>query len=185
MPASLKLPLQFDPALLARDLAAAEAYVKWIAHFNKGYYDGDWSGIPLRTTAGAHSPLYPDPTVNEYDNLPVLDQCPYFQHAVRSFECPIRTVRLLRLGGGAVIKEHRDYGLEYEEGEARVHIPVRTNPDVVFMLDGQRLVLAEGEAWYLNVNLPHSVRNDGLADRVHLVIDCVVNDWLREIFERE
>jgi hypothetical protein len=33
---------------------------------------------------------------------------------------------------------------------------------------------------YLNVNLPHRVAHRGAADRIHLVIDCVVNDWLRE-----
>jgi hypothetical protein len=31
----------------------------------------------------------------------------------------------------------------------------------------------EGEAWYLNFNLYHSVENNGRDERVHLVIDCV------------
>ena len=35
-----------------------------------------------------------------------------------------------------------------------------------------------GETWYVNVNLPHSVENLGATDRVHLVIDAVVNDWI-------
>jgi hypothetical protein len=38
--------------------------------------------------------------------------------------------------------------------------------------------MKEGECWYLNFNLPHRVKNSGTADRIHLVIDCVVNDWL-------
>ena len=40
----------------------------------------------------------------------------------------------------------------------------------------------EGEAWYLKFNLKHSVRNNGAAERVHLVVDCVANDWLRSFF---
>ena len=40
----------------------------------------------------------------------------------------------------------------------------------------------EGEAWYLNFSLEHSVRNGGATDRIHLVIDCIVNDWIRSFF---
>jgi hypothetical protein len=36
-----------------------------------------------------------------------------------------------------------------------------------------------GECWYLNFDLPHRVQNLGATDRVHLVVDCQVNDWLR------
>ena len=42
--------------------------------------------------------------------------------------------------------------------------------------------MSEGEAWYLNFNLPHSVENNGERARVHLVIDCLVNDWMRNFF---
>ena len=44
------------------------------------------------------------------------------------------------------------------------------------------MTLAPGETWYLNVNLPHSVTNGGDEPRVHLVVDCEVNGWLRELF---
>lgn len=49
-------------------------------------------------------------------------------------------------------------------------------------LDGKRIEMAEGEAWYLNFNLYHSVRNKGTAARIHLVIDCKVNEWFRSLF---
>ena len=38
--------------------------------------------------------------------------------------------------------------------------------------------MQEGEAWYLNFNLPHRVKNGSSSDRLHLVMDCTVNDWL-------
>ena len=41
----------------------------------------------------------------------------------------------------------------------------------------------EGEAWYLDLNLRHRVDNHSDTDRIHLVIDCVVNDWVRALFE--
>ena len=37
-----------------------------------------------------------------------------------------------------------------------------------------------GELWYFNADQIHEVYNRGGEDRINLVIDCVVNDWLRE-----
>ncbi len=44
--------------------------------------------------------------------------------------------------------------------------------------------MGEGEAWYLDLNLRHTVRNRGDETRIHLVIDCVVNDWLRAVIDQ-
>jgi len=30
--------------------------------------------------------------------------------------------------------------------------------------------------------LPHSVRNEGKTDRIHLVMDCLRNDWSDKLF---
>jgi hypothetical protein len=38
-----------------------------------------------------------------------------------------------------------------------------------------------GECWYLDSGLPHLVRNDGDERRVHLVMDCVVNDFINDL----
>jgi aspartyl/asparaginyl beta-hydroxylase (cupin superfamily) len=69
-----------------------------------------------------------------------------------------------------------------DDGELRVHVPVVTNLDVAFFLAGEQVIMQEGEAWYLNLNLPHRVENHSDIDRIHLVIDCVVDDWVRELF---
>ena len=102
---------------------------------------------------------------------------------MRRFQCPLEAVRLLRLGPHARIREHRDIDLGYEFGEIRIHIPVTSNPEVAFYLDGERVDMKPGEAWYMELNLPHRVENAGTGDRVHLVVDCLLNDWLREMLE--
>jgi hypothetical protein len=43
--------------------------------------------------------------------------------------------------------------------------------------------MAAGSAWYLRLSDPHIVYNRGTADRVHLVIDAVVNKWLRAVLD--
>jgi hypothetical protein len=66
----------------------------------------------------------------------------------------------------------------------RVHIPVTTNEGVDFRLNGVRCPMAAGSSWYLRLADPHSVANRGPADRVHMVIDAVVNGWIAALFDR-
>ena len=90
----------------------------------------------------------------------------------------------MRLAPGSIIKEHHDNDLSFEQGMVRIHIPVVTNDGVDFRLNGLRCVMAAGSSWYLRLSDPHSVANRGTADRVHLVIDAAVNDWVAGLFER-
>src|SRR5262249_18049726 len=120
--------------------------------------------------------------MDDCTDTPVLGRCTYFQEVLRSFECPLSSVRLLRLGAGARIREHTDLNLGYEDEEIRMHIPVATNPQAEFFLKGERVLMNSGECWYLNFNLPHRLYNGGTTDRVHLVIDCRVDEWVRALF---
>jgi hypothetical protein len=44
--------------------------------------------------------------------------------------------------------------------------------------------MAPGSAWYLRLADPHRVVNRGTSDRVHLVIDAVVNDWMLRLLDQ-
>ena len=89
----------------------------------------------------------------------------------------------MRLTPGSVIKEHADLDLSVEDGTARIHIPVTTNEHVEFYLNRSRVVMPVGTVWYLRLSDPHSVHNKGDTDRVHLVIDASVNDWIRDLLQ--
>ena len=155
----------------------------WIEHFNKGYYEGDWSAIPLRSVNGDPRRIFPDPTGKEpYQDTIHLERCPYIKQVVDSFQCEKIDVRLLRLRAGSSIKEHRDFGLAFEDGEVRLHVPVVTHEKLAFYLNKQRVKMGEGECWYLNFNLHHKVDNESEVDRIHLVIDCRLNTWLSGYF---
>jgi quercetin dioxygenase-like cupin family protein len=60
----------------------------------------------------------------------------------------------------------------------RFHVPVTTNPAAVFELEGRPIEMHPGESWYLDFNLRHRVANGGTEPRIHLVVDCIVNDWV-------
>jgi len=178
----LRLPFHFDPEKLRTDLAGV-ADDEWIPHLNRRRYDGRWCGAPLRSIAGSATNLVPDAHGAEsFEDTALLRRSPYFQTVLATLRCPIMAARLLKLDAGSHVAEHVDHALDFEDGEVRLHVPVVTSDDVYFLLDGQRLVMAPGECWYTNVNLPHAVENRGATDRIHLVIDCRVDDWLRQVF---
>ena len=177
----LKLPLSFDPEGLQADLNQVSTD-EWVRHFNDRYYEGEWSGVALRAVEGTSGQLYFDPVTDDVPiDTPVLARCPSLQRVLAALECPVKSARLLKLGAGARIIEHRDYNLSLDDGEVRLHIAITTGPLVDFYLNGERIVMNPGECWYINANLPHKVHNRGDTDRVHLVIDCKVDDWLRAL----
>jgi len=179
---SFKLSFTFDIGRLQDDLDHV-LQSNWIAHFNTTNYSGNWSGLALRAPGGEESSIYPDPFASkEYSNTPLLQSCPYIQTVIESFQCPVLSVRFLRMEPATEIKPHRDHTLSFEDGEVRLHIPIITNELVEFISDGDRLDMKEGDCWYVNASLTHSVANRGTEDRIHLVIDCKVNGWLRSYF---
>jgi hypothetical protein len=180
LPDAVRLPLTFDPAALQDDLARLEA-TAWTRHFIPENYQGDWSVLPLRAPATARHPIqqiYSDPGCRDWVDTPWLLASPAITAALARFDCTVTSVRLMRLTAGSVIKQHRDADLSADYGMARIHVPVITNRQVDFRLGGNRITMAAGECWYLNLSHPHQVSNRGTADRVHLVIDTVVNSWL-------
>lgn len=178
----LQLPFFFDAGLLQQDVDSLSA-MQWLPHYQVKHYEGEWSAIPLRSIGGNANHVIISPADNpDYRDTVFLTGSPYLQKVLQTFQCPLQAVRLLKLNAGSIIKEHRDAELNFERGEIRVHIPVCTHPGVEFFLDKERINLQEGECWYMNFNLPHSIHNKSAVNRVHLVIDALVNDWVKEIF---
>lgn len=178
----LQLPFFFDAGLLQKETDALSA-IQWQPHYQLKHYEGTWSAIPLRSIAGKVDDIIISPTSNtDYRDTVFLDSSPYLKKVLQHFQCPLQAVRLLNLNAGSIIKEHRDAELNFEKGEIRLHIPVLTHADVEFFLDKERIDLKAGECWYMNFNLLHAINNKSSINRVHLVIDALVNDWVKEIF---
>lgn len=157
----------------------------WVDHVNQRDYQGGWDVFPLRCQRqhlNAHPILqgFAIAEGNEWENLPVLAQCPLINSVIAQLQCPVKAVRLMRLKAGAEIHPHRDAGLGIEYGEARLHMPIQTSDAVDFVVDHKRIPMKAGELWYINADQIHEVYNRGDEDRINLVIDCVANDWLRK-----
>lgn len=182
-PQSSRLGLPVPVAALQADVSQLMAR-GWVPHVNRNDYEGAWDVLPLRCLrqhATAH-PILQGFALNgdagDWNDLPVLEGCPGIRQLLDRLQCPVRSVRLMRLHPGASIRPHRDHGLHLGGGEARLHAPVWTNPDVHFVVAGQEVPMREGELWYFNADEEHEVVNHSRTARTHLVMDCGANPWL-------
>ncbi len=181
-PSAFRLPLYFDATRMQTDLERVQQSA-WVAHFNLRMYEGDWSVVPLRAVPGSPIPTFSLPNETRQEDTPLLRDCDYFQQVLKSFQCPLVSARLLRLGAGAVIKEHCDPMMNLDHSEVRIHVVVATNPHVECCIDGVTRHWAAGECWYADFSKPHSFFNRGTTERVHIALDCVLNDWLRDVLQ--
>lgn len=177
----LKLPIAFDLARLQEDLRRVTP-ADWIGHFNTSAYEKGWGCVPLRSVDGRTDHIMP---VNggRFEDTPILARCPYFRQAIDHFQCEKTSVRLMGLEAAGVIHEHRDEGGSLEDGLTRLHIPVQTSPLATFRIDGEEVHFSAGHAWYLNAACLHGAENRSPQARIHLMIDCVTNPWLEQLFQ--
>lgn len=182
---SIKFPIVFDVERLQNDLGKI-INKNWVAHYNTDHYSGKWTSVALMSKSGKSDAIYALPNADEkLVATEILDSCTYFKEILDGFLFEKTAVRLLQLAVGAEIKPHSDHCLGYEDGCFRLHIPIITNTEVEFILDGTRLIMNEGECWYIDANFTHSVANRGLQDRIHLVIDGLRNEWTDAMFYKE
>lgn len=86
-------------------------------------------------------------------------------------DCDVLRVQLADLPAGAAIARHRDGDLLALIH--RLHIPLTTNPHVVFTIADTEFRLEGGMLYELNNAVAHAVRNDGATARVHVLIDLL------------
>ena len=111
---------------------------------------------------------------------------------ISKLPCNFERIRFTKLVAGKSLKKHTDNiddGIKNKK-IVRLHIPIRTNNDVIFTfyenendLKGKLFNLKTGHYYYLDVTKHHSVSNNSNIDRYHLVIDCFVNDELKTLFK--
>jgi hypothetical protein len=177
----LKLPFLFNKEQMQQELQQVLSE-KWSLHYNTQQYKGNWEALALRSIGGSTENIIALDGSNLFEDTYLMGLTPYIKQVVDSIHCPKMSIRLLNLKAGAIIHAHSDLDLYFEEGEVRLHVPIVTHPLVEFYLDGERMMMDEGECWYMNLALKHRLHNKSTIDRVHLVMDCQVNDWLVEQF---
>ena len=172
---SIKLPFHFDTEIIKKELA----------QFTKSEYTDIYNpSVTLETLWLKHLIVPIGGPHEEIKFVPndALKKCPYLLSIFETFKCQTETFRVHTLDPGASIRPHYDSGYSFEHGKIRLHIPVQTNDKVEIILQGEHVKMKEGECWYCNFDTLHEVHNRSDEPRVHLILDCMVNDWMKDIF---
>ncbi|MGW5410543.1 aspartyl/asparaginyl beta-hydroxylase domain-containing protein [Actinomadura geliboluensis] len=180
-PPSAPMRLSFDVDALRADLdllrrgrwRAQRAYSQDGTAMESGV---DWRILPLRSVGG--DPVRTDPGgpgLTDFADTPWLDDAPALAQVIDALPAPVRGVRLMALGAGATVHEHRDYKYGFERGLLRLHVPIDTNPDAVVVIDGVSEHWTAGRLWFGDFGRRHYVANHGDRARVHMVLDCLVS----------
>ena len=129
-----------------------------------GYYTLCWNSDeegPKPFEQGCAKPEYKD---NDNDELnPRKCFTGYGLDVVKSL--PFRSKKWLVTEHvtGTKLITHQD-----SPDKIRVHIPIHTNKDSNWIINGKEYHMEPGWAYLVNTTLPHSVENKGTTDRVHL-----------------
>jgi hypothetical protein len=95
--------------------------------------------------------------------------------------CKIKNLMFYAMLPGGDIPPHRDMVGNVGLGGLRLHIPIVTNLGVNFVVAGKKVVMNPSELWALDTSYMHSVSNNGNENRIHLVMDVIVNDWVLDL----
>ncbi len=121
--------------------------------------------------------------VNSPNYLPQLDERNYcvpngfakgiIGEILASFKAKYTRSRLAVLQPGFEGQPHIDYNTSYS---IRVHIPIFTNPEALFIYDKDGKIIeqhmpADGRFWAVNTGYTHYVVNRGSTPRLHLVVN--------------
>ncbi len=83
------------------------------------------------------------------------------------------------LAPGVKLPVHRDYSGASASNRIRFHVPIVTNDDVKFIVDGDIIKMSVGELWMLDTSYLHSVENNSDIERIHIVYEVDINQKIR------
>ena len=160
----LFIPLhrRFDAARLAEEIDALPESA-WMAHPSR--LAGN-TALALISRDGKDNDDFDGPMAP----TPHLQACPYLQQVLASFGEVLGRSRLMRLAPGAEVALHVDFNYHWVS-RVRIHVPISTEPEVIFHCADQRVHMAAGSCWLFNSWRRHRVTHGGSRPRVHLVID--------------
>lgn len=157
-----RLPIHFDIERLKCEVAALPADA-WVKHPNE--IPGNTS-VRLISAGGGEN----DAVDGAMRQTPYLLASPYMRQILASFNVVWGRSRLMRLAPGASVPQHSDINYHWFS-RVRLHVPIRTQPEVMFYCEPDTVHMAAGDAWVFDNWRQHSVINPTDKERIHLVAD--------------
>ena len=158
----IQLPLCFDVGRLAREADNFDEEA-WDPH-PLGYKGN--SSLVLVSSKGERNNDY----AGHMKPTEALEKCPYIKQVLSELNTVIGRTRLMRLEPGSVVPTHTDTNYTWKN-RIRIHIPIVTDPGVVFSCGNIDVHMRAGESWVFDNWRRHTVNNNSDVRRVHLVTD--------------
>ncbi len=177
---AIQLPFHFDAALIQQELAAIANTFTTIHSIR--IKENHLMGLHLITPRPEGKK---DDRGYTYLSSSQLEQSSYLQSILENFSCDKFIYRVHNLRAGGKIALHRDSDRGLSHGIVRVHVPVTSNENIYFYVNGERVQMGNGECWWADISQLHEVENCSEQDRWQLMIDCELNDWWKAIFKAQ
>lgn len=117
---------------------------------------------------------------------PLLQQLPSLHKFLQDSGFKIMGSRLLRLDPGTFLHEHRDFVYLEDVPRYRLHMPLITNDQAFITSPGLHVHFKKGYLWKLDPKSTiHSACNFGPAPRIHLMLDCYVEEKLQSLLDNQ
>ena len=168
----LKLPINFDADALAAEVAALPSSA-WTSH-PAGYLGNE--AVRLIAPYGQARDSFDGPMAP----TGYLYHCNTIRQVMAKIGAVWGRSRLMALAAGCEVPSHIDIKY-YWRTHLRIHIPIVTNPAVLFTCGDETVHMAAGECWIFDSFRWHDVQNKGAERRVHLVLDTVGGGILPEL----
>jgi hypothetical protein len=120
-------------------------------------------------------------TVNNLKNKKAQEELEHIYSLLeKMFDGKIIRAELITMNPNSRIRTHRDRG-DILFLARRIHIPIKTNKDVIFKVNKDLLNMKVSNIYEINNFQYHSVINNSEEERVHLIIDVLPKEFLKNV----
>jgi hypothetical protein len=147
-----------------------------------GYSFRENSMVSLYSHSGKSKTYLPVPEGKGFRPTELIRRTPATERLLRSLGGPLFAVRYSIIPPGSGLRFHRDPDVNPAFGVVRLHVPLTSFAGNGFIVEGERLAMPAGRAYFVDVSKVHAVVNGSRFDRVHLLVDVGLTRRLLRLF---
>jgi hypothetical protein len=170
-----QINFNFDYRKILEEYNEAKNKLAKIKHPSIGIdHDGGWEVVSLYSETGDAATV----VKNINSNTAPTEIIKYFSYThevikelLKKYNCQPRRIRFSTLKAKKKINWHRDWDESMEYGNSRLHLPLIVNDKCKSNLCHESYQWNPGGLFYGDYSFPHQIINEGLDERLHLIID--------------
>ncbi|MAZ68123.1 MAG: hypothetical protein CMG49_01880 [Candidatus Marinimicrobia bacterium] len=170
-----RINFDFDHQKILDEYINAKNKLIEIKHPSIGIdHDGGWKVVSLYSETGSASSV--DKKFNS-DTAPteIIKFFTYTHKIIREllkkYDCKPRRIRFSTLKPKKQINWHRDWDESIRYNNSRLHLPLIVNENCKSKLCHESYQWQPGGLYYGDYSFPHQIKNEGMDERLHLIID--------------